>query len=269
MGSINASVDLSRKGGVAIVTIDNPPVNALKHEVRAGLVEAFEQRRGRRRPSAPSCSPAPGAPSSAGADITEFGKPPRSPGAARRRSRAIEAIGKPVVAALHGTAARRRLRAGARLPLPRRGAGHPRRAARSEARPPAGRRRHAAPAAPHRAGAGAAAHRHRRADRRVEEARPRASSTRSSKATWSRAPSPSPKLRRRGPPATPRARSRREARRRAGRSAAPSTTRGRACQARARPARAVAACIESVRNSFDDALRRGHGARARAVHASS
>ena len=37
MGSVNPSVDLRRDGEVAIVTIDNPPVNALKHEVRAGL----------------------------------------------------------------------------------------------------------------------------------------------------------------------------------------------------------------------------------------
>ena len=45
MGSINASVDLRRDGEVAVVTTDNPPVNALKHEVRAGLA----LRRWRRR----------------------------------------------------------------------------------------------------------------------------------------------------------------------------------------------------------------------------
>ena len=37
MGSINASVDLRRDGDVVVVTADNPPVNALKHELRAGL----------------------------------------------------------------------------------------------------------------------------------------------------------------------------------------------------------------------------------------
>ena len=41
MGNINASVDLRREGGIAIVTADNPPVNALKYEVRAGLTEAL------------------------------------------------------------------------------------------------------------------------------------------------------------------------------------------------------------------------------------
>ena len=41
MGSINASIDLRCDGEVAVVTADNPPVNALKHEVRAGLSEAL------------------------------------------------------------------------------------------------------------------------------------------------------------------------------------------------------------------------------------
>jgi len=36
MGNINANVDLRRDDGIAIVTVDNPPVNALKHEIRAG-----------------------------------------------------------------------------------------------------------------------------------------------------------------------------------------------------------------------------------------
>src|SRR5262249_57025984 len=43
MGSINASVDLQHDGEIAVVTVDNPPVNALKHEVRAGLAEALRQ----------------------------------------------------------------------------------------------------------------------------------------------------------------------------------------------------------------------------------
>ena len=49
MGSINASVDLRRDGEVAVVTADNPPVNALKHEVRAGLAEALRTGARRRR----------------------------------------------------------------------------------------------------------------------------------------------------------------------------------------------------------------------------
>ena len=45
MGNINACVDLRREGEIAVVTVDNPPVNALKHEVRAGLVEGLRQAR--------------------------------------------------------------------------------------------------------------------------------------------------------------------------------------------------------------------------------
>ena len=45
MGNINASVDLRRDGETAVVTVDNPPVNALKHEVRAGLAEALRRTR--------------------------------------------------------------------------------------------------------------------------------------------------------------------------------------------------------------------------------
>ncbi len=51
MGSINASVDLRRDGEIAVVTVDNPPVNALKHEVRAGLAEALAQARDDGAPS--------------------------------------------------------------------------------------------------------------------------------------------------------------------------------------------------------------------------
>ena len=102
MGSINASVDLRRDGEIAIVTVDNPPVNALKHEVRAGLAEALRQ----------SCDDAAvkavvigcaGRTFFAGADITEFGKPPQSPSLSEVIG-VIEAMPKPVVAALHGTA---------------------------------------------------------------------------------------------------------------------------------------------------------------------
>jgi 3-hydroxyacyl-CoA dehydrogenase len=109
MGNINASVDLRREpasaeaaGGIAVVTADNPPVNALKHEVRAGLVEAL--RRVQDDPSIDgvviACA---GRTFFAGADITEFGKPPQPPSLGEVIAQ-IEAMPKPVVAALHGTA---------------------------------------------------------------------------------------------------------------------------------------------------------------------
>ena len=102
MGSINASVDLRRDGDVVVVTADNPPVNALKHEVRAGLTEALAQAcdDDAVRAVVIACA---GRTFFAGADITEFGKPPQAP-SLHDVIAAIEAIPKPVVAALHGTA---------------------------------------------------------------------------------------------------------------------------------------------------------------------
>ncbi|MGC1885040.1 MAG: 3-hydroxyacyl-CoA dehydrogenase NAD-binding domain-containing protein [Stellaceae bacterium] len=101
MGSINASVDLRRDGDVAVVTADNPPVNALKHEVRAGLAEALRQARDDAAVKAVVIACA-GRTFFAGADITEFGKPPQTP-SLHDVIAAIEAMPKPVAAALHGT----------------------------------------------------------------------------------------------------------------------------------------------------------------------
>ena len=100
MGSINASVDLQRDGEIAVVTVDNPPVNALKHEVRAGLAEALRQVRDDSAVNAVVISCA-GRTFFAGADITELGKPPQAP-SLHDVIAAIEAMPKPVVAALHG-----------------------------------------------------------------------------------------------------------------------------------------------------------------------
>ena len=102
MGSINASVDLRHDREVAIVTADNPPVNALKHEVRAGLTEALAQARDDAAVKAVVIACA-GRTFFAGADITEFGKPPQAP-SLHDVIAAIEAMPKPVVAGLHGTA---------------------------------------------------------------------------------------------------------------------------------------------------------------------
>jgi len=102
MGNINASVDLRRDGEIAIITADNPPVNALKHEVRAGLTEALRRTRedAAIKGVVIACA---GRTFFAGADITEFGKPPQAPGLGEVIT-SIEAMPKPVVAALHGTA---------------------------------------------------------------------------------------------------------------------------------------------------------------------
>ena len=101
MGSVNACVDLKRDGDVAIITIDNPPVNALKHEVRAGLVAALEQSKDAAIKAIVLTGA--GRAFSAGADIGEFGKPLLPPGLHEVIAR-VESMPKPVVAAIHGTA---------------------------------------------------------------------------------------------------------------------------------------------------------------------
>jgi 3-hydroxyacyl-CoA dehydrogenase len=102
MGSINAVVDLAIEDGIAVLTVDNPPVNALSADVRAGLDDGI--RRVAQDPKVEAvviwCT---GRTFIAGADITEFGKPPRDPSLPALLD-TIEASPKPVVAAVHGTA---------------------------------------------------------------------------------------------------------------------------------------------------------------------
>ncbi len=101
MGSVNACVDLKRDNDVAVVTMENPPVNALKHELRAGLIEALKQIKDPAIKAVVLTGA--GRAFSAGADISEFGKPLQPPGL-HEVIAAIEATPKPVVAAIHGTA---------------------------------------------------------------------------------------------------------------------------------------------------------------------
>jgi 3-hydroxyacyl-CoA dehydrogenase len=101
MGSINPSIDLRRTGEVAILTIDNPPVNALRHEVRAGLIQALEQLKDPGVKAVVLIGS--GRTFSAGADISEFGRPLQRPGLHEVLA-TIEAMSKPVIAAIHGNA---------------------------------------------------------------------------------------------------------------------------------------------------------------------
>jgi 3-hydroxyacyl-CoA dehydrogenase len=89
------------EGGVAVITIDNPPVNAMKYEVRVGLLDLVSRAIGDAGISAVVITCA-GRTFVAGADITEFGKPPRPP-TGISVIETIEAGGKPVIAAMHGT----------------------------------------------------------------------------------------------------------------------------------------------------------------------
>ena len=95
------SVTYSRDGDIAVITIDNPPVNALSAAVRAGIDAAMAEFAADDAARAAVICAA-GRTFIAGADITEFGKPPRPPALPDLIDR-IEAAPKPVVAAIHGT----------------------------------------------------------------------------------------------------------------------------------------------------------------------
>jgi 3-hydroxyacyl-CoA dehydrogenase len=102
MAAINSVVDLSIEGEVALATINSPPVNALSQGVRDGLNRGVAQADANAAVKAIViiCD---GRTFIAGADISEFGKPPASPNLPEVLA-AMENASKPVIAALHGTA---------------------------------------------------------------------------------------------------------------------------------------------------------------------
>ncbi|HYM02175.1 MAG TPA: 3-hydroxyacyl-CoA dehydrogenase NAD-binding domain-containing protein [Stellaceae bacterium] len=95
-------VTSERVGDVAVLTINNPPVNALSHAERSGIKAEAD---------AAIANPAvkaivlicAGRTFVAGADITEFGKPMKEPGL-HAIIETLENSPKPIVAAIHGTA---------------------------------------------------------------------------------------------------------------------------------------------------------------------
>ena len=98
-----ALVRFENVDGIGVITIDNPPVNALSPGVPEGIVENVE--RGNADPAIKAMVLI-GAGRSfiAGADIRQFGtrRPPPVPG--RRTHEVLDASPKPVVAAIHGYA---------------------------------------------------------------------------------------------------------------------------------------------------------------------
>jgi 3-hydroxyacyl-CoA dehydrogenase len=95
-------VSLRVEAGVAIVTIDNPPVNAASAAVRAGVARAIAEVEAdpKIRAVVLICA---GKTFVAGADISEFGRPPIDP-ILPDVILALEAATRPWIAAIHGTA---------------------------------------------------------------------------------------------------------------------------------------------------------------------
>jgi 3-hydroxyacyl-CoA dehydrogenase len=102
MTAINSVVDLRHDGDIAIITVDSPPVNALSADVRDGLAGAFAALAVDTKAKAAVLVCA-GRTFIAGADISEFGKPPRGASFPAVQD-AMENSPIPIVAAIHGTA---------------------------------------------------------------------------------------------------------------------------------------------------------------------
>jgi len=98
---VSELVSMRNDDGVAVIIIDNPPVNALNQAVRAGLVDLVSRASQDAAVTAIVIAGA-GRTFIAGADIGELGKP-RVGRTTIEVIEAIEASPKPVVAALHGT----------------------------------------------------------------------------------------------------------------------------------------------------------------------
>ncbi len=93
-------INLVFQGNIAIITICNPPVNALSAEVRKGLLDALKETEKKESIEAIILKGS-GKTFPAGADIKEFGLPPQKPDLPTINDY-IESINKPVICALHG-----------------------------------------------------------------------------------------------------------------------------------------------------------------------
>jgi 3-hydroxyacyl-CoA dehydrogenase len=91
-----------KRGDVGIIWINNPPVNAISVGVRTAIIDGVTKLAQdlEIKIGVLACE---GRTFMAGADITEFGKPPLSPGL-HDAIKAVENSAKPIVAAIHGTA---------------------------------------------------------------------------------------------------------------------------------------------------------------------
>jgi 3-hydroxyacyl-CoA dehydrogenase len=102
MSELNAVADLTVEGNIAVLTLNSPPVNALSAPVRDGIAAGLAAVAADASVQAMVLICA-GRTFIAGADITEFGRPPQGAPFHTILS-TIEDLGKPVLAAIHGTA---------------------------------------------------------------------------------------------------------------------------------------------------------------------
>ena len=100
--TINDNITIEQEGEIALICIDNPPVNAFGLDVRKGLQTAIKQLNtaGSAKAIAIYCA---GRTFVAGADIKEFGKAPQPP-ALPDLLNEVEQSAIPVISVLHGTA---------------------------------------------------------------------------------------------------------------------------------------------------------------------
>ena len=102
MTAINSVSDLTVEGNIAVITLDSPPVNALSAAVRDAIHEGVTLALADDAVQAIVLMCA-GKTFVAGADITEFGKPPAGM-LFQKVQQLIEDAKKPIIAAIHGTA---------------------------------------------------------------------------------------------------------------------------------------------------------------------
>jgi 3-hydroxyacyl-CoA dehydrogenase len=95
-------VSIQRRGTVAVVVVDNPPVNALSRAVRQGFLDALKRLADDNQVAAVVIAGGPGR-FIGGADIREMNAPPEAPHLPEVVA-AIDALDKPVIAAISGPA---------------------------------------------------------------------------------------------------------------------------------------------------------------------
>ena len=102
MVAITEMVDYQVENSVAVITVNNPPVNALSQGVRQGLMDGVAKAQDEAGVAAivVICE---GRTFIAGADITEFARGPKEPGLHAVLEK-MDNSSKPIVAAIHGTA---------------------------------------------------------------------------------------------------------------------------------------------------------------------